>query len=1182
MSNDINSISSKFRDYLLNRNLILSDSITNNGLSGLGVGLGTQSSLETLPNAVRASEDIEDSANIYRNNQTLKNQYISKDDMVSANIINNNFSYNQSDGGYIDNNNNLNIGGPSTQPYDIIGSIVKGEGFGLASDGFYPQFDVRSSLAGRVLGSTGLITDTPLGGIAAEQLLLALGQRATFNTQKELNKQFNLRPTSLIKGDPFLTTNFNVTVPSEGGFLGKVFDTALNLAGYEKPKSVIDSGGSIFQDEAGFQTSLIDRNNSLILNTGKGQLTKLFELLNKNYYRPDYKVDDGKTTLGVTGAKSYQTNSSTTLILDSNNSSGDEDFNGAFNGTQNLWDNDISIVSDDSKSLLSITKSLFTFSADNIRIPLNAQFKETMASNIVKSQLNNPVDGKLSKGSGVMNNENVFCRTFTVKNTYSSVDKLQKNIGLIEYKNKVRPKASISSSVLGDNGFVKITPYKSPTKNPNNVNIEKFMFSIENLAWDGESLINLPKNEIGPGDTTTGTKGRIMWFPPYDINFTDTTGVNWDDTRFIGRGEPIYTYNNTERSGTLDFKIIIDYPDYMNDSNLESDKIRASIAAGCTDYDKFFSVNESSKIKEESTVNIREISSETQPEPDSFKFYFPNNSSTLTSLSNYELFGNGIIPIVDPSGITLDDYNNIQPDKYDFGLNKTWNDGSFISDLKEKLANDSSSVDIMIKGFASIDGTATRNDELSEKRANVAKQWILDNLGDSSDPTFSKRVKIDLTFFGDTQIKTLDGDVDTIGKKIDRNATIVFKYNPSKDTQNKDFTETKKESDGNKDFNQSIKGRFHNEAEYFKELEKTDSIVYKSIKEKIKFFQPAFHSITPEGFNSRLTFLQQCTRQGPTIQDNGAQNLAFGAPPVCILRIGDFYYTKIIINNLALVYEPLVWDLNPEGVGVQPMIAKVSISFKFIGGSSLNGPINKLQNAVSFNFFGNAEVYDPRADTIELNTKKAEKTNASAKKGDDIIIGNIKEGEKTLGLSLDRTTRPIEGKTKPISNDNEAVAETELSKPVAESSLERDKEILSSFEWTVDNINSGNLRVTYGTNNFTNLSKSYQISFKVSSTDNEVLSIMNTTITNDGNNVSFQSTDFWTNTFLNINPNSSGDIPLNFTISNSDLKISNSERYYFGDTDCDSLGVSIGQLFHAITDLTSYLAYKTAIINGTC
>ena len=152
------------------------------------------------------------------------------------------------------------------------------------------------------------------------------------------------------------------------------------------------------------------------------------------------------------------------------------------------------------------------------------------------------------------------------------------------------------------------------------------------------------------------------------------------------------------------------------------------------------------------------------------------------------------------------------------------------------------------------------------------------------------------------------------------------------------------------------------ECEYFEALKVEDPFVYEGIKEKIRFFQPSFHSITPEGLNSRLTFLHQCMRQGPSLREgtNQTQNMAFGKPPVLVLRIGDFYYTKIIPDSLNINYEPLQWDMNPEGVGVQPMIAKVDLNFSMIGGSSLDGPIRQLQNAVSFNFFANTSVYNPR------------------------------------------------------------------------------------------------------------------------------------------------------------------------------------------------------------------------------
>ena len=44
------------------------------------------------------------------------------------------------------------------------------------------------------------------------------------------------------------------------------------------------------------------------------------------------------------------------------------------------------------------------------------------------------------------------------------------------------------------------------------------------------------------------------------------------------------------------------------------------------------------------------------------------------------------------------------------------------------------------------------------------------------------------------------------------------------------------------------------------------------------------------------------------------------APPICVLRFGDFYHTKIAIDNVAFTYDENLLDLNPEGIGVQPMI----------------------------------------------------------------------------------------------------------------------------------------------------------------------------------------------------------------------------------------------------------------------
>lgn len=166
--------------------------------------------------------------------------------------------------------------------------------------------------------------------------------------------------------------------------------------------------------------------------------------------------------------------------------------------------------------------------------------------------------------------------------------------------------------------------------------------------------------------------------------------------------------------------------------------------------------------------------------------------------------------------------------------------------------------------------------------------------------------------------------------------------------------------------------RYDQEYHFFKKLSERDPVVFSSLVDKLQYFDPAFHSMTPEGFMGRLNFLHQCTRQGDTrsaSDENGhtANNLAFGRPPFCVLRLGDFYYQKIVIRNINISYDPLVLDLNQEGVGVVPLIANVTISFNFIGGGDLSGPVRRLQNAMSENYYANGRLYNNRADRIERN-----------------------------------------------------------------------------------------------------------------------------------------------------------------------------------------------------------------------
>ena len=131
---------------------------------------------------------------------------------------------------------------------------------------------------------------------------------------------------------------------------------------------------------------------------------------------------------------------------------------------------------------------------------------------------------------------------------------------------------------------------------------------------------------------------------------------------------------------------------------------------------------------------------------------------------------------------------------------------------------------------------------------------------------------------------------------------------------------------------------------------------------------------------------------------NDALNTSFGTPPVLVLRIGDFYHTKIIPNSLGISFDPLVYDLNPEGIGVQPMIVKVSMNFKIIGGMGLAKPVEQLQNALSFNFYANTEIYDERATATE---------DISAR--DKYVVEKILASQPPVSVAEIKNTQPKKG-----------------------------------------------------------------------------------------------------------------------------------------------------------------------------
>jgi len=814
----INELSPDIRDFLLNKNLILSDTVTDNGLTSFASGLGLPVDVQSISDSVQDLDNVSELSNQYRQDLTTLNQYISEDDMVQATIINNQFNYNQVNGGYLQENGDLNIGGPSTEALDVLTSITSQEGFSLGEGGFTPQNNIRTSITGRILGGIGAINDTPLGIIGGEQLLLAFKQKIAFNAQSELFGKINLQPFSLLRnGGKFLNPDYSITVSSTTG--GRILDTALDLSGFELPLSKMDSGASIFNDTSLFQPEMVSRNNAMIKNTGKGQVLRLFESLNNNRFKPNYVFDRGNNNELVDEPLEYDptgelitTNLSTNEVV--------QDFG------DDLWSNEV-LISGNEDSLLFKTKKLFQENKYNLYGRMFSIDGTQDLSRNNKLTTPNSSDGItdrwLSKGSGVLSesylnggSENVFCRTWDSKKSYDNVKALQKNEGL--YGNKEFPnhyRKNEKQSVLDSNGFVKITPYNLPENaNENNDSsyAKKFMFSIENLAW-ADKFTDLPEYEQGLGDPITNTKGRIMWFPPYDIKFSENSKVNWDITDFIGRGEPIYTYNNTVRSGNMSWKIIIDHPRYLNDinnSNINIDQVIASIAAGCSDYKSFFSPNEVDTIVNEfnkaKPVGSTIVVNSPVP-PDDLTFYFPNDVGTI--YDGYQITDSGL----DHSSIPSESgFNSVGGTEYDngdnTGLNDEWGGNSNrVSELREFLSNNPGYI-LVLNGYATARGSSDANQKLTDSRVESVRRWLFENLN------LTATILTNSNGSDDSQT-TSDTSQDSLNAIKERKVTVEFVYDAARDMALIEEAEVEKENiEIDKDIVAKIKQLTNNEVDY--------------------------------------------------------------------------------------------------------------------------------------------------------------------------------------------------------------------------------------------------------------------------------------------------------------------------------------------------------------------------------
>ena len=1152
----------------------------------------------------------------FRRDNTIKNLYLDSTKQIDVadfiNLTPNNIT--KQINGYMDEYGGLNLGGSgAVQAANVIGSIISGQGLGFSKSGVVPNFDIRSSLAGRVLGATGIIKDTKLGNIGGQQLALALANNAAFNVQQELLGGLNVSDNilSLVKGDGLagFRPSYKITIPETG--LGRVLDTAGKILGFTIPRSYLSDSGSLFQSENGGIAN-IERANEMIVNTGKGQVNALLNNVRANQigtssidnpsnsafrtgYAPAYannkrerQITDGilyafsndgniidlfgtaeksvvanisynreqmvseagfvspeEMGTGPLGNSGYEERkvsnigfSWTSTNEDSLNALENIDLFPGYEALNQFLPKNDEIVGD-KKSILVKTQKLFNdVGMRNIvtkKGDMNKKSSQIQTANgkgfskgnaVLKAELFNEF-GRY-KGEDNLSAEDTYCRSWTTLDRYDRVGKMVRSHGLWD-EPSVPHRFQTKNSVLDNYGFAKIAPYQTDVP----TDPKKFMFSIENLAWH-DNITDLPECERGPGDLISGKKGRIMWFPPYNINFSESNSVSWESNNFIGRGEPVYTYNNTERAGNLSFQVIVDHPSYVNSfrgSDGPDDHYINSFWAGCIDPNSVFAEKFTVSEKEEFFKNVTIIpQKKTVPKEVGFgpmKVYFPNDNSsynekyenglsgattaqTINYAVNLDGAGFGLVggSVADTTQKAIKGNTLRWTDRYNYGLNFSiggitekikigenellgYYDTNRVKVMGEYLTQKCPHCIIEVTGYASKQGIGTANLTLADKRANTIIEKLKKELTPYYESIGLKTVDIEKRFKkmpgGEITASTgcpkqtkkvPDPATDSLPCKKDRYASVKAVFSEelalSETEEPKPIIRTE-----TKTLNVKIKNRFYTECGYFEQLTDIDPLVFDRFRDKIRYFHPAFHSTTPEGLNSRLTFLLQCTRQGRTLEKQGANNLAFGRPPVCILRIGDFYNTKIVMDSVNIDYEPLVWDLNPEGIGVQPMIANVTISFKFLGGSTLMGPINKLQNALSFNYFANTQVYDPRADYIaskpkitsveaDPNEENGMIVNVSKTLKDYYIqdgITNMNNPERTETIVNESVTNSNEDQVKASDTEVAKVVETPQSASTSTFTLENIESFMENFSVGKQGWVRGDLKLKLDANN---------------------------------------------------------------------------------------------------------------------
>lgn len=572
------------------------------------------------------------------------------------------------------------------------------------------------------------------------------------------------------------------------------------------------------------------------------------------------------------------------------------------------------------------------------------------------------------------------CRTFTIYDQYDNYDRVIKFNGNNE-----------KNSVLRD----RVLPRIAPTIDDVAEDRYNYFFTMENLALKD----SVDECEIGPNG------GRWMWFPPYDVKISDNNSINWSDMNFLGRPEPIFSYQNTTRNLSLSFRLLIDTVKEIQD-----------IEPTIQNYYNYLYQCGQLSFKEKIEKREVVITSETKTTNSEI---VPNN--VFTNVAKYYFKNEAwAVDLINPDYTSGDTNSNFSSFTNNSGFLGELS--QVVNSLKELLLDKNvTEISMSFQGAASslISLTATTefaksyNRALGMRRAdnlmrNViyeynqirgdAPELILSEFVSKAGPTIPDSV---IDGFGQvvnptppdtgqvginakrTYYQTIDGKIisitiATVG--ADSNPNPVDKTDPyqtkindknkisqryaildSMDYKVNIVLEDRKINTDKQIVESPIPA--DEAAQKPEPCDENKNLQFESLEvynkfptgfEKLNVFTPTFNSQTPFDFTKRYIFLHQLTRPSKLNNLTSIDNTVFGRMPVFVIRYGDFIYSKAIARSINFDISESTWDLNPEGMGAIPLFCTVTMDLTLMGGQSLAGPIDRIQTANDSNFIANS------------------------------------------------------------------------------------------------------------------------------------------------------------------------------------------------------------------------------------